>query len=106
MLFDLFTLDNDFGYDTEDAERYAANVHMETFLLLRELLHTCEMLEEEVIILRDWINDLTTDYEPFPNPSDGIPGESIYLNVLVKEVFENIFSEKLEYATGIPFLAR
>ena len=51
MLFDLFTLDNDFGYNSEDAEQYVANVHMETFLLLKELLHTCEILEEEVILL-------------------------------------------------------
>jgi hypothetical protein len=79
-----------------DNEQYGVYVQLECFALIRELINACKELRTEVYELRYEVNDLAlSDGKiPYPEPARDMPGNSVYVNELIRTLYEGIFDEE------------
>lgn len=82
-----------------DDEQYGVLIHLECFILIRELIKACEKLQAEVYELRNEVNYLTPFDEkiPYPEPAYDMPGSSCFVNELIRTLYKGIFDEDTEY---------
>lgn len=78
-----------------DDEQYGVLVHLECFLLIRELIDAHKKLWSEICKLRNEVNELTPIDEdpPYPMPMYDMPGGSYYVSELIRILYDGIFDE-------------
>jgi hypothetical protein len=100
MMIDLDELNVDYKDNGDrdevmDHEQYGVCVQIECFALIRELINVHKELRAKVYELRNEVNELTSTDEnvPYPVPAHDIPGNSFYINELIRTLYEGIFDE-------------